>query len=90
MERGENSGGWSAQMHADGEELTHLSASLKSADLLGGLAMVPYCADPDVGNHLRYLSLWILRLAAYVLGLSRAGKGDRRGEGTIRKEVPFT
>lgn len=77
-------------MHADGEELTHLPVSLKSADLLRGLATVPHCTDPDVGNHLRYLSLWVLRLAAYVLGLSLAGKGDRRGERIIRKEVPFT
>lgn len=71
-------------------ELTHSSVSLKSADLLRGLAMVPNCADPAVGNYLRYLPLWVFRLAVYVLGLTRAGKGDRRGEGIIRKEVPFT
>lgn len=50
MERGEDKGGWSAQMHADGEGLTHLSGSLKSADLLRGLATVPYFANPDVGD----------------------------------------
>lgn len=90
MERGEKGGGWSAQMHVDGEVLTHLSVSLKSADSLRGLAAVPLLRWPDVGDYLRWLSLWVLKLAAEVLGLSLAGKGDRRGEGIIRKEAPFT